>query len=124
MTAIETQRTLVKSAPELWAEISDDGALARHLEPFAPLRITRAEPESVVEWEGDRGRGAVRLEAAGFGTRVVLSAEPSRRSQTGFLARFLRRPPAEEGLTSGATLHALTGALDSLGTAHHRPFSR
>src|SRR5690349_12767063 len=68
------QRTLVKSPPELWAEVSDPGALAGHLGAFGDIRITRLEPESTVAWEGDRARGTVELEPAGWGTRVTLTA--------------------------------------------------
>ena len=68
------QRTLVKSPPELWAEVSDGEALGRHLEPFGEIRITRLEPETTVAWEGDRACGTVELEAAGWGTRVTLTA--------------------------------------------------
>ena len=73
---MEVTRTLVKSPPELWAELSDVAALARHLGEFGTIRIVRTEPESVVEWEGDRASGSVRLEPAGWGTRVTLTAEP------------------------------------------------
>src|SRR4051812_44241376 len=69
------QRTLVKSPPELWAEVSDAAALARHLGAFGEIRITRLEPETTVAWEGDRGRGTVELEPAGWGTKVTLTAE-------------------------------------------------
>jgi hypothetical protein len=68
------QRTLVKSPPELWAEVSDSEALGRHLEPFGEIRITRLEPETTVAWEGDRARGTVELEASGWGTRVTITA--------------------------------------------------
>ena len=74
---MEVTRTLVKSPPELWAELSDVAALARHLGEFGKIRIVRTEPESVVEWEGDRASGSVRLEPAGWGTRVTLTAEPA-----------------------------------------------
>ncbi len=70
------QRTLVKSPPELWAEISDVEALARHLGEFGEISITRSEPETAVAWEGDRARGTVELEPAGWGTRVTLTAVP------------------------------------------------
>ena len=73
---MEATRTLVKSPPELWAEVSDVAALTRHLGEFGEIRITRTEPESVVEWEGDRTSGTVRLEPAGWGTRVTLTVEP------------------------------------------------
>jgi hypothetical protein len=69
------QRTLVKSPPELWAEISDVAALARHLGEFGEIRIARLEPETTVVWEGDRARGTVELEPAGWGTKVTLTAE-------------------------------------------------
>jgi hypothetical protein len=75
--ALEAKRTLVKSAPELWAEISDVAALARHLGELGEIRITRAQPEELVEWEGDRATGTVRLEPSGWGTRVNLTAEPT-----------------------------------------------
>jgi hypothetical protein len=74
--AVEIKRTLVKSRPELWAEVSDEGTLARHLNPLDSVRITRAEAETVVDWEGERVRGSVRLEPSGFGTRVTLTAAP------------------------------------------------
>jgi hypothetical protein len=68
-------RTLVKSPPELWAEISDLEALTRHLGEFGEIRITRLEPETTVAWEGDRARGTVELEPSGWGTKVTLTAE-------------------------------------------------
>lgn len=71
----EARRTLVKSPPELWAEISDPGCLAKHLGAFGEIRITRVEPETAVAWEGDRARGTVELEASGWGTKVRLTAE-------------------------------------------------
>ncbi len=75
MTEPSAQRTLVKSPPELWAEISDQDALARHLGEFGEIRITRMEPETTVAWEGERARGTVELEASGWGTKVTLTAE-------------------------------------------------
>jgi hypothetical protein len=156
---MEAKRTLVKSPPELWAELSDIAALARHLGEFGEIRITRTEPESVVEWEGDLASGSVRIEPAGWGTTVTLTAlpvmldppppepeaerEPEPESPApGFWTRLFRRrepapppPPPREPVTAappeplpaieaatGAAV--LTGALDALGSAHHRPFSR
>ena len=71
----EARRTLVKSPPELWAEISDPDCLSKHLEAFGEIRITRVQPETTVAWEGDRARGTVELEASGWGTKVRLTAE-------------------------------------------------
>jgi hypothetical protein len=153
---MEAKRTLVKSPPELWAELSDMAALARHLGEFGEIRITRTEPESVVDWEGDLASGSVRLEPSGWGTTVTLTAlpvmvdppppepepeptpapEPPRR---GFWARLFRRapepPPAVAPPRAPSTdplpaIEAATGtavlahALDALGAAHHRPFTR
>ena len=68
------QRTLVKSPPELWAEVSSEDILGRHLAEFGEIRITRTEPETTVAWEGNRASGTVELAAAGWGTQVVLTA--------------------------------------------------
>jgi len=155
---MEAKRTLVKSPPELWAEVSDVAALARHLGEFGEIRITRTEPEAVVEWEGDRASGSVRLEPSGWGTKVTLTAQVSeppppppepepepepvaveapRPSRRPWL-RWWRRapePPAPEPdpepepepepvAPAVDTAAVLDGVLDSLGSAHHRPFSR
>jgi hypothetical protein len=73
MTSLQASRTLVKSPPELWAELSELGSLARHLGEFGEIRITKVDPESRVEWEADRASGTVRLEPSGWGTRVVFT---------------------------------------------------
>jgi hypothetical protein len=69
------QRTLVKSPPEIWSEISDAGTLARHLGELGEIRITRLEAETTVVWEGDTARGTVELEPSGWGTKVTIAAE-------------------------------------------------
>jgi hypothetical protein len=74
MPSSEAQRTLVKSPPELWAELSDPDSLARHLGELGEIRITRVEPEETVEWEGRDVRGTVQIKPAGWGTRVTLTA--------------------------------------------------
>ena len=73
MISSEVQRTLVKSPPELWAELSDPDALARHLGEFGEIRITRVEPEKTVEWEGADTTGKVTLAPSGWGTKVTLA---------------------------------------------------
>src|SRR5512135_2566794 len=82
MTELQASRTLVKSPPELWAECSDAASLARHLDGFGEIRITRLDPETAVAWEGERARGTVTIEPAGWGTKVILTA--------------VADPPAEE----------------------------
>ncbi|HEV2974606.1 MAG TPA: hypothetical protein VGX69_06365 [Solirubrobacteraceae bacterium] len=73
MVSSEVQRTLVKSPPELWAEISDPESLARHLNEFGEIRITRVHPEQKVEWEADDASGAVVIKPSGWGTKVKLT---------------------------------------------------
>ncbi len=74
MDELCVQRRLVKSPPELWAEVSDLEALSRHLDLFGEIRISRLDPESTVAWEGDRASGTVVLDPAGWGTKVTLTA--------------------------------------------------
>jgi hypothetical protein len=69
----EVQRTLVKSPPELWSEISNPEALARHLSELGEIRITAVEPETKVEWEAEGASGVVQLKQSGWGTKVTLS---------------------------------------------------
>jgi len=73
MISSEVQRTLVKSPPELWAEISDPDSLARHLGEFGEIRITRVQPEQKVEWETDDASGTVVIKPSGWGTKVKLT---------------------------------------------------
>ena len=73
MVSSEVQRTLVKSPPELWAELSDPAALARHLGELGEVRITNTKPEERVEWEADGTTGTVLIKASGWGTKVTLS---------------------------------------------------
>jgi hypothetical protein len=76
MPEIQASRRLVKSPPELWAEVSDAASLARHLGEVGEITITRLEPETTVAWEGEHASGTVELAPAGWGTSVTLTAEP------------------------------------------------
>jgi len=96
-------RRLVKSAPELWAEISSEPSLARHLADFGEIRITRVTPETTVAWEGDRVSGTVELARTGLGTKVVLTATPAAQAP----------PPAPS--SPADTVAILTDVLDVLG---------
>jgi hypothetical protein len=73
MPSTEAQRTLVKSPPELWAELSDPASLARHLGEFGEIRIARIEAETSVDWEADAVTGTVQLKPSGWGTKVTLT---------------------------------------------------
>jgi hypothetical protein len=77
MSEIKVTRRLVKSPPELWAEVSDAQALARWLGAFGEIRVTRTEPETTVAWEGEHARGTVAIEGSGWGTAVTITAQPS-----------------------------------------------
>jgi hypothetical protein len=187
MSEHQASRTLLKSPPELWAECSDAQSLARHLDDFGEITITRLEPEQAVAWEGERISGTVKLEASGWGTKVTLTAtapeagrpdrpasesvavQPAQSApgsdlagadpacvqppahpkpeRMGFIGRIRyllsapTAPPAEPEAPpepspgrAAAVGSAPTGppqaeavlsaALESLGKAHHRPFSR
>jgi hypothetical protein len=187
MQHLTVKRTLVKSPPELWSELSEVERLARHLDAFGDIKITRLEPESTVAWEGEGASGTVSIEPSGWGTKVTLTArvegedpvpeapapepqeiaaEPSpeapapRRRLFGRLFGWEPRRPDANGdrpvwvsgaqpepepepvvveepepepvpepdpnapLTPAGAQAALECALEALGSAHHRPFSR
>jgi hypothetical protein len=185
MHDLTAKRTLVKSPPELWSELSEVERLARHLGAFGEIRITRLEPEHTVAWEGEAASGTVMIEPSGWGTKVTLKAqvegveqepdeaepdepepepEPEPQPQpelfpeetgavrrTGFFARLFAWGPKEEPVAAepeaiakpeaiaepepqpepepepDGALEAqavLEEALEALGSAHHRPFSR
>ena len=143
------KRTLVKSSPELWAEVSDPEALGAHFAAFGPIRITRTADAALVEWEGERAAGRLALEPSGFGTRVEIAAEPASMElpappapapppvpRAGLFARLFRRapqpppaPPAPEPVRvqvigEDEVIAVMTATLDALGSARHRPFTR
>jgi hypothetical protein len=75
MHDLTAKRTLVKSPPELWSELSEVDRLARHLDAFGEIKITKLEPEHTVAWEGEGASGTVSLEPSGWGTKVTLTAQ-------------------------------------------------
>jgi hypothetical protein len=75
MPDLTAKRTLVKSPPELWEELSEVDRLAKHLDAFGEIRITKLEPEHTVAWEGEHASGTVSIEPSGWGTKVTLTAE-------------------------------------------------
>jgi hypothetical protein len=74
MHDLTAKRTLVKSPPELWSELSEVERLARHLGAFGEIKITKLEPEHTVAWEGESASGTVSIEPSGWGTKVTLTA--------------------------------------------------
>src|SRR4029453_7729207 len=75
MPDLTAKRTLVKSPPELWEELSAVEGLTKHLGAFGEIKITRLEPEHTVAWEGEHASGTVSIEPSGWGTKVTLHAE-------------------------------------------------
>lgn len=174
MPNLTVKRTLVKSPPELWNEVSEVESLARHLGELGEIQISRLEPERTVAWEGERASGTVEIEASGWGTKVTLTAkvaeaepepepevevEPEAppvmsESSPGLFSRWFFRqrtepeavkpapepepapppepvaiepepgPEPEPASDRNEILALLESTLDSLGSAHHRPFSR
>ena len=75
MATIELERTLVKSPPELWEELSSADKLGAWL---GDVRVTSSEPPSRLEWNAKGASGVIELEASGWGTKIraLASAEP------------------------------------------------
>jgi len=86
---------LVKSPPELWAELSEVEGLERHLGEFGEIKITRAEPESTVAWEGENASGTVELEPTGWGTKVTITAAVGEPAQVEPEDRLEAKPDGE-----------------------------
>ena len=116
----KAQRTLVKSAPELW-ELADDlarmeawmGGLLSSEQPI-PVEVTDREPERILAWRARNGepalaarhaRIAIELAEKGFGTAVSITAQHA-------------------APDPGAALDALEQLLDELGSPERRPFAR
>jgi hypothetical protein len=98
MPDLTAKRTLVKSPPELWSELSEVERLARHLGAFGEIKITKLEPEHTVAWEGERASGTVSIEPSGprsrrrrWGMSRRRSGKRSRWSMRGSRSRWRRR---------------------------------
>jgi hypothetical protein len=132
MISSEVQRTLVKSPPELWAEISDPEALARHLGEFGEIRITRVQPEQKVEWEAPEASGSIVIKPSGWGTKVRLTvtrelgeaktgAEPDQASEPGEGAAIVSaqepKDPAESAVEVESQVEGESESSDELEAA-------
>ena len=110
--ALQADRTLVKSPPELW-ELADDpelqsrwcAALLGAGDPV-PVAVTRRERGERIAWRSTGSRPAAEVELTlaekGFGTKVAISAAGGRNA-------------------AGDVLESL---LDELGSPQRRPFAR
>jgi hypothetical protein len=119
MTTYEVSRTLVKSPPELWAEL--EGERLRDALGDATVRTT--QPERELAWEADGANGTARLEPSSWGTKVTLTAWVEEQvAEQGFWGRLRKRrteEPRHDDLE-----RKLAGLLDDLGSAHKKPFVR
>jgi hypothetical protein len=119
MPRFEVSRTLVKSPPELWAELGPD-CLEKAL---GAVSVEETEPEREMTFAGDGIRGTAVLEPAGWGTKVTLTAETEEQvAKVGFWGRLRGGAPPES--PHAELEERLSEVLDSLGSAHKRPFSR
>jgi hypothetical protein len=112
----KANRTLVKSAPELW-ELADDLArmeawMAGLLSSPQPVsvEVTRRDPERILAWRTNgagagNARIAVELAEKGFGTSVSITVQHS----------------SPDPGDVDATLEQL---LDELGSPERQPFTR
>jgi hypothetical protein len=120
MATIEVSRTLVKSPPELWAELEGDCLR----QAVGEVTVQPTEPERALAWEANGATGTAVLEPAGWGTKLTLTAEVEEQvAEVGLWARLRgaslvsvpKHPDMEQKLTE---------LLDSLGSAHRKPFVR
>jgi hypothetical protein len=75
MSTIELERTLVKSAPELWDDLASGGRLSGWL---GEVRVSAAYPPHRLEWDARGASGVIELESAGCGTTVRVHADMNR----------------------------------------------
>jgi hypothetical protein len=119
MGRVEVSRTLVKSPPELWEELQGDCIQ----QAVGEATVEPAEPERELRWAGDGVSGSARIEPSSWGTKVILTAEVEEQvAELGFWARVRgAKPPAPR---HPDIEQRLEGVLDTLGSAHRKPFTR
>jgi hypothetical protein len=130
MATVEVSRTLVKSPPELWAELQG----GRLPEAMGGGSVRPTEPERALEWETDGARGTALIEESGWGTKVTLTAEvedevrqlESEVARLGLWERLRGMqpplPPPSEPPRHQEIERRLEKLLDELGSAHKKPF--
>ena len=119
MRRVEVSRSLVKSPPELWEELQGDCLK----EAVAGATVEPREPGTELAWRAEGATGTVRIEPENWGTKVVLTAEVEEQvAELGFwaLVRGERPPPSRHADIE----ERLEGVLDTLGSAHRKPFAR
>lgn len=115
MAKIEVSRTLVKSPPELWTELSGD-----RLSDAVGATVEPTEHERELAWEGPGASGSAVLEPTGWGTRVTLTAEVE--EAVAEHGTWGRRPGGRARLPE--LERRFERLLDELGSARRKPFGR
>src|SRR4051795_12594375 len=114
MATYEVSRTLVKSPPELWAELEGDRLGAA----MGAVNVRATEPERELAWEGGGAAGLARLEPSSWGTKVTLTAwveeQEAQVAEHGIFGRlFKKRPPEQPAEAGGEDIEQrLSGLLD------------
>ena len=117
MPTVEVSRTLMKSPPELWAELEGD----RLNDAVGRVTVQPTEHERELAWEAEGMRGTARLEPSSWGTKVTLTAEVEAVvARQGFWGRMRSRPEPQP--VHPDIEERLTGVLDSLGSDKKKPF--
>jgi hypothetical protein len=116
--SVKVSRTLVKSPPELWEELQGDCLP----EAIAGATVEPTKPEEELAWRTDGARGWARISPSNWGTKVILTAEVEEQvAELGLWERM-------RGMRPSPPKHAdieerLEGLLDTLGSAHKKPYS-
>jgi hypothetical protein len=123
MATYEVSRTLVKSPPELWAELEGD----RLGTAVGAVNVRAVEPERELAWEADGAAGLARLEPSSWGTKVTLTAWveelEAQVARNGFFGRLFKKPqPPPEPKAPDDIEERMNTLLDDLGSAHRKPF--
>jgi len=119
MRRVEVSRTLVKSPPELWEELQGDCLP----EAMDGATVQAREPERELTWSADGAAGTARIEPSNWGTKVVLTAEVEEQvADVGLWGRMRGMSPPPGRHTD--IEERLEGVLDTLGSAHRKPFAR
>ncbi len=118
MRTYEVTRTLVKSPPELWAEL-EAGCLESAV---GEVSVEPMQSERALRWKAEGASGGALLEPSSWGTKVTLTAEVEEQvAQGGIWSRFRGERPAPP--RHGDIEQKLEGVLDDLGSAHKKPFT-
>ena len=109
----------MKSPPELWEELQGD-CLS---EAVGEVSVRATKPEEELAWNADGAQGWAQIKPSNWGTKVILTAEVEAQvAEAGLWARLVgaKPPPGPHADIE----QRLEGLLDSLGSAHRKPFAR